>query len=398
MTCTSSEPFRLIPLSGNVCSNTICAIEFQQHRVVAVIVVRCCIAYCLVSLMLLSSPHTEAGNDPVGAAVERGVAWVIDHPATVDDGGFLDIVDESLFYLTLGRLAADQASRLRYGGFLEQSLARLISALEAELALNKPRDSLMDNYHIVLAAHLLGTVDKPFASRDRIIGEAQRVLQASQREAPTFRITVALLLQHLGAEPQVDIDALLETSLINQVAGAGNLSVFGRGAAYPAFRHPLFYYALVHEIAALTDFGRIPASAWLTGRRNAVGRVLREGVGPAMRSGQIDLLADVSCLVDEDLAHRQPLDLQGQDLTSQRFDLVEGLGQLDAASLAPPANQDLGFDDHGDPDSLGNSASLLGSRRHVPIRDGDAVLRENALGLILVKLQSSPPISKRLAH
>ena len=71
------------------------------------------------------------------------------------------------------------------------------------------------------------------------------------------------------------------------------MSVFGRGAAYPAFRHPLFYYALVHEIAALTDFGRIPASAWLLDRKDAVGRVLREAVGPAMRSGQIDLLAEL---------------------------------------------------------------------------------------------------------
>lgn len=87
------------------------------------------------------------------------------------------------------------------------------------------------------------------------------------------------------------MDELLDASFIIQVAlPAASRST---GPRPPDFRHPLAYYALVHEVAALTDFGRLPLMPWLMARRGRIVQILEAGARLAMKAGKIDLLAEL---------------------------------------------------------------------------------------------------------
>ena len=81
------------------------------------------------------------------------------------------------------------------------------------------------------------------------------------------------------------MDELLEASVINRVVRSN--------ATTSSFQHPLVYYALVHEVAALTDFGRLPASPWLMERRARIGQILHAGAYHAIISKRTDLLAEI---------------------------------------------------------------------------------------------------------
>jgi len=101
---------------------------------------------------------------------------------------------------------------------------------------------------------------------------------------------------------------------------------------------------------------------------------------------QVKLLSDATGghLVDQHLVDRQPLDLHPQDVGGALLGLVGRGRQLDATRLAPAAGQHLGLDDHLAAQVLGNSARLFRCVGHFAARDGDAVFREQPLGLILV--------------
>ena len=67
-----------------------------------------------------------------------------------------------------------------------------------------------------------------------------------------------------------------------------------------------------------------------------------------------------------------------------------GVGeQLDAARLAASAHQDLGLHDDVPTESLGDGARLRRIGGDLARRDGDAVLRQQILGLVFVKLHGT---------
>lgn len=244
-------------------------------------------------LLLLCNPVFSAEESEVDTAINRGLAWVISHPATCQDGGFPDIVDEGLFYLTVKRLSSDKTFDSLYERAFEDCISRLEASPEFERGLKKQNKALIEHYHLLLATYLIETVRKPTVSHDSVVAKAQRTLATNHSENPTFRLTVALLLQHLGATPQVSMGELLDASLINRVAQRDVLPFSGKLHNRSLFQRPFAYYALVHEVAALTDFGRLPVSPWLVERRSHIGRILQEGSRRAMVSSHVDLLAEM---------------------------------------------------------------------------------------------------------
>jgi len=244
-------------------------------------------------LLFLCNPGFSAEESEIDAAIDRGLAWVMAHPATCQEGGFQDIVDEGLFYLSVKRLTSDKTFDLRYEQAFEDCIFRLEASPEFERRLKKQNKTLIEYYHLLLATYLIETVRKPTASHESVIEDAQRTLANNRFENPTFRLTVALLLQHLGATPQVSMDELLDASLINRGAQRDVSPFPGQLLRRSPFQHPLAYYALVHEVAALTNFGRLPVSPWLMERRSRIGRILQEGSRRAMVSAHVDLLAEM---------------------------------------------------------------------------------------------------------
>ena len=78
---------------------------------------------------------------------------------------------------------------------------------------------------------------------------------------------------------------------------------------------------------------------------------------------EVELPDDVGRGRDEHLADRDALDLHAQDLAADPLRLVRVCGQLHAAGLAPPADEDLGLHDH-----------LLGARCERAVRCGANLL------------------------
>ncbi len=244
-------------------------------------------------LLFVCSNGFSAGEGDIDAAIERGLAWIMANPATCEDGGFLDLVDEGLFYLSIRRMSAGPGSDSRYERAFDDCIARLVASPGFERRLNQPNKTLIEHYHLLLATYLIEAVQGPMAGRDPVIEEAQRTLVNNRFENPTFRLTVAMLLRHLGEAPQVSMNDLLGASLINHSAQVDRPLFPGQPPPGSLYQHPLAYYALVHEVAALTEFGRLPVSDWLMVRRDSIGRILQEGSRRFMVSAHIDLLAEI---------------------------------------------------------------------------------------------------------
>lgn len=281
-----------------------------MHRVLGLF------AVCLVGTLGWHEPVFAGERADVNAAIQSGLAWIRAHPATSEEG-FSELVDEVLFYSTLERLAGGREIQGVAPGAFEASATRLARSSALQSWREAPDKTLLEHYHFLLATHLLDLAGQKLPGRDGAIEAAQRALGDSGFESPTVRLTVALLLQHLGETPAVAVDRLLEASLSNYAAALGASPIPGQALGLPPFQQTFGYYAVVHEVAALTDFGRLPPSAWLKERRAALSRLLQEGARRAMLTNCVDLLAELLLC-----NHMLGLPLNGPLLTGVNF-LVE---------------------------------------------------------------------------
>ena len=119
---------------------------------------------------------------------------------------------------------------------------------------------------------------------------------------------------------------------------------------------------------------------------------------PVDDDAEIKLPGDAQRLFDEqpfdDFALRTGLvgdERHPQDLSGQGPRFLHRLGDLDAASLAAPPGVDLGLDDDRRADLEGDLFGLVRRFRQLAAGDGDPVLAENVLGLILVDFHDYSP-------
>ena len=85
---------------------------------------------------------------------------------------------------------------------------------------------------------------------------------------------------------------------------------------------------------------------------------------------------------DEHPVDREALDLHAEDRLGVLVGLVGSLGELDAAGLAAAAGLDLRLDDD-DAELLGSGLRLVGGGGDDSLGDGDVVLGEQLLRLVL---------------
>jgi hypothetical protein len=163
----------------------------------------------------------------------------------------------------------------------------------------------------------------PSGLQPEIIARAQYALASSPFSDPTKRLTIALYLERLGAEPGISVDKALGNSRIERIA-RGRPPALPAAGAGPQQRlaTTLHLYALVHEIIALTDFGRQPTPDWLKNRLAPLNRFLLKAIGWAGASGNVDLLSELlltARFVDAPLDGILP-DVLQQLLDGQRAD------------------------------------------------------------------------------
>lgn len=235
-----------------------------------------------------------APETAIEAAIGRALGWVTRHPASVQDGGIEDMIDEGLSFFVLHNIASSQTDRAQFLEMMRMRLSAVARQPELEHWVRHPGKTLIDHYHLVLAAHLMRVAGEPSTLEPAIVAQAQRALAGMPGQLPTVRLTLARLLQYLGENIDPLMDSLLSVSVIGQI-GDGRLQVNFPESAPPAAERMISFllYALVHETAALVDFGRLPPTPWLTTRRGAVLRTLSEGVGWARALGDVDLLSEL---------------------------------------------------------------------------------------------------------
>jgi hypothetical protein len=235
----------------------------------------------------------EPSAAALAAAAARGLAWIDAHPAGPRDGGLADVLDEGVGFLVMSRLVRDAAARKRFHARFVARMTALHDMPEFARWAGTVDRQLTGYYHRVLAAHLMRQAGSPTDLQATIVAQAQWALASTPRCDPTKRLTIALFLERLDEEPVISLPAALAASRIERIARGNPPALPEHGSEQQRLGAALDLYALVHEIVALTDFGREPPPPWLEARREALGRYLPEAVAWAGAAGNIDLLSEL---------------------------------------------------------------------------------------------------------
>lgn len=281
-------------------------------------------------------PDSASPTDrEIEAASVRALDWIEGHPATPDDGGLPDMIDEGVSLRVFQDLAPTVAEAGRFGALFRARMARLNTLPAFERWVKRPHKALIDHYHLVLAAYLTERAGQTSPLAPLIVQQAQGALAAATPEPPTVRLTTALFLSRVAKPPAIDLQGLLANSLIEQVVNHPQLITLPAADATAQQRRAATWllYALVHEVIALTDFGRLAASPWLAARRDAVTAVLLEAVPWASAQQNRDLAAELlvtlyflrqplnpelQAALEELLANQQPDGSWGASATTGR--------------------------------------------------------------------------------
>lgn len=251
----------------------------------------------LATTSLLADPVASAvsGATDTGAAVSRGLHWIDTHPATLQDGGLIDLIDEGVAFYLFQHLARQPDLRRHYATVFQHHMESLGALPAFSQWVRQPRKRLLDHYHLVLAAWLMQRAGQPSALQADIVRQAQQALVTLSSPFPSIPLTIAVLLDHLGETPAVSMERLLDASLIARIA-SGNPPALNTGSSVSPQQqrsNRLQVYALIHEIIALTDFGHLAPSPWLAERRDAVAGFLGKAMRMASAEGEFDLLAEI---------------------------------------------------------------------------------------------------------
>ena len=288
----------------------------------------------IISLVLLAPALTGASESGTAAtdsetvtqarsAFARGLDWIERHPATLQDGGLTDILDEGVGFRVLSTLPGDSAADGLFTARFRERMATLGALPEFAQWVNSGQKRLTDYYHLTLAAYLMQQAGIPSDLQPVIVAQAQWVLAATPHCDPTKRLTIALFLERLDEEPVVSIPGALAASRIERIA-RGKPPLLPTTDTNPQQRlaASLELYALVHEIVALTDFGREPPLPWLAERMEPLQRFLAQAAAWAGADGNIDLLSELlltAYFIDAPLQAQLP-DLWMRLLAGQKAD------------------------------------------------------------------------------
>ena len=180
--------------------------------------------------------------------------------------------------------------------------------------------------------------------------QAQRALGAAAFEPPTVRLTTAVFLARLAGGTTADIQFLLAESLIGQLDRSRQIIVLpGADATAEQQRNTTWLlYALIHEVVALTDFGRLAPSPWLDERRDTIVAILLAALPWASAQRNWDLAAElmvtlyflgqpldaaIQGALDELAANQQPDGSWGASATTSRPNKIRHTVLTAAAAL-----------------------------------------------------------------
>lgn len=219
--------------------------------------------------------------------LSQALNWIITHPATFEDGGFLEMGEEiNLFYVLYTKTESESEKKI-----YRDRITRIIEDLRTQehFTLKMPGD--VSAYLVITkVADRLGYNTTDF--HDFI---NQKILQNPMAYPPniTYIILNSSILVDLGYKPMFPIKVSIKRGLIANMAQNRFLVPIGQNFIPPQVITN-FFYDITHEIFAISGFGdRKPKRIFTPKEIDFIHYILEEGVSLYLPKEELDILCEL---------------------------------------------------------------------------------------------------------
>lgn len=226
-------------------------------------------------------------------AIDKGLAWIFNHPANFEKDGLLDIVEEIMLlyhvYLTLD----DVHEKVTYRKYIEERI---------QIIADKGRDEVKDPRKatgFLALAEIADKLDIGAIDFENIIEKQIRdsLLSYPPPPATSYAIWNALLLTRLGYEPLYSPQHLLSNGSIARFARNPNL--INLDQPNDDARDILNkFYEITHEVLALGAMGANNISLFGSDEMTFLKEIIPRGMAKYIEEKNIDILAELVVCAD----------------------------------------------------------------------------------------------------
>ncbi|MEW6379445.1 MAG: hypothetical protein AB1611_07540 [bacterium] len=219
--------------------------------------------------------------------MQKALKWIIDHPASFQDGGFLEMGEEAnLFYVLSIRAKTAEEKQ-----FYRDRLARILQELRSKKDFRIEFAGEITAYlAITKAAEKLG-----FETGDLHQFIKREILNSEMTYPPniTYVILNSALLRDLGYEPKVPMETSIGQGVIASMTKNSYLIPIGKSYASDQDVSN-FFYDITHEIFAISSFGdKNPETMLMPKELEFVQRIIPEGINLYLPKKQLDILCEL---------------------------------------------------------------------------------------------------------
>ena len=226
----------------------------------------------------------------------KALAWVKQHPATLSEGGFLEITEEIYMFYALRNRAEGAEERAHYEAAIRTRHANIAPYLQQRM---ERGDYLLDpaapmSYTSV--AEMLAKVGLPIGDYRAIIESMQLFYPAFNRSFASGQLYVSLFLDRLGYQPWVPIgQAIRECRLYREAEGHQIAAALAVGPSSPddSAATEEMLYEVTHESLALTDFGAEAPPPFVCDRRFEFARLFDDAIRWSMLRDKLDVMSEL---------------------------------------------------------------------------------------------------------
>jgi len=221
------------------------------------------------------------------AVMSKALQWIADHPASFEDGGFLEMGEEAnLFYVLYTKAKSSEEKK-----FYRSRMERIIQELRAQKNFRIEFAGEVTAYlAITKAAERLGFDTEDF---HRFIRQDILNNEMTYPSNITYIILNSSLLMDLGYEPRTPLADSIEKGVIVSMARDSYLIPIGKSYASET-DVTNFFYDITHEIFAISSFGdKDPERMLMPKEGEFVHRIIAEGISLYLPKKQLDILCEL---------------------------------------------------------------------------------------------------------
>lgn len=239
-----------------------------------------------------TSPRVQA----MDYVIDKAMAWLYAHPASVSDNELMEVVEEIMFYYALDSISGNSDKH--------ESYRREIS-MRHQAILDFNEDNLDRRLHLQgdwaaltypPLAYIIANVGLDAGSYRTIIEDVISHKRYPDPSRNAMQLWIAVYLERLGYTPVQSAISLLNNSSLQRDPETRELLVFFLDKD-AASENPLatiqLIYNITHEIIALTDFGARLPPAVMTAQLDHYASLIDAAIGWATHESAIDVLAEL---------------------------------------------------------------------------------------------------------